>query len=95
MADDIERIEDDKKGRYVIQRDGLEAELGYNITSPKLRIADHTTVPDAWRGTGVGHQLAERLVADAMAEGWKIVPLCPFVNAERRKNPDWADAFSV
>jgi predicted GNAT family acetyltransferase len=92
---DIHCEEDGKKGRYVLVVDGHEAELGFSITSPRLRIADHTSVPDALRGTGTGVRLVERLVADAREEGWKILPLCPFVNAQRAKHPDWADAFSV
>ncbi|QPH52277.1 GNAT family N-acetyltransferase [Pontivivens ytuae] len=95
QLDDIAREEQDSKGRYVWALDGVEAELSYTITSPRLRIADHTGVPDALRGSGVGLKLVERLVQDARAEGWKIMPLCPFVNAQRKKNPDWADAFSV
>ena len=81
------------KGRYVARVDGHEAELTYSIASPKMIIADHTGVPEALRGTGVGQALAERLVADARAEGVKIVPLCPFVNMLKRKHPEWADAF--
>ncbi|HCZ01336.1 MAG: acetyltransferase [Rhodobacterales bacterium RIFCSPHIGHO2_02_FULL_62_130] len=83
------------KGRYVLRRDGAEAELTYSITSPTLVIADHTAVPDAFRGTGAGLALVTQLVADARAEGFKIMPLCPFVNAQRKKHPEWADAFSV
>ena len=33
-------------------------------------------------------------VPDAL-RGIKIVPLCPFVNSQRRKHPDWADAFAA
>lgn len=83
------------KGRYLIRRDGAEAQLTYSITTPHLIIADHTEVPDAFRGTGAGLALVERLVADARAEGVRIVPLCPFVNAQRRKHPEWADVFQV
>ncbi|WP_227284286.1 GNAT family N-acetyltransferase [Boseongicola sp. H5] len=81
------------KGRYVLQQDGAEAELTYSIASPTLIIADHTGVPDALRGTGAGEALVERLVADARAEGVRIVPLCPFVKSQFRRHPDWADVF--
>jgi predicted GNAT family acetyltransferase len=91
----IEREERGSKGRYVIRQNGEEAELTYSITSPVLRIADHTGVPDSFRGTGAGLALVTRLVADARAEGFKIMPLCPFVNAQRKRHPEWADAFSV
>ena len=92
---EITREIDGAKGRYVIQKDGHEAELTYSIVSPTLVIADHTGVPDALRGTGAGKALVERLVKDARAEAFKITPLCPFVNAQRRRHPDWADAFAV
>lgn len=96
MSDfDIQREEDGKKGRFFLVKDGNEAELTFSILSPATRIADHTGVPDALRGTGAGAALVAHLVAVARAEGWKIVPLCPFVNAERRKHPEWADAFNV
>ena len=96
MSDpDIVREESGSKGRYILRQDGEEAELTYSIASPTLRIADHTGVPEALRGTGAGQALVERLVADARAEGFRIVPLCPFVNAWRRRNPDWADVFAA
>ncbi|MFZ5961889.1 GNAT family N-acetyltransferase [Thalassococcus sp. BH17M4-6] len=92
---DIAREVEGSRGRYVIRQGGHEAELTYSISSPTMVIADHTGVPDALRGTGAGLALVERLVADARAEGFRIVPLCPFVNAQRRRHPDWADAFNV
>ena len=92
---DITRETGESRGRYVIREDGLEAELTYSIASPTLIIADHTGVPDAWRGKGAGRALVRRLVEDARAEGVKIVPLCPYVNAERRRHPDWADVFAT
>lgn len=96
MSDfDIRREDGETKGRYVLSQGGMEAELTYSILSPHTRIADHTGVPDAMRGTGAGQALVKRLVEDARAEGWKIVPLCPFVNAQRAMHPEWADAFNV
>jgi uncharacterized protein len=83
------------KGRYIARVDGIEAEaeLTYSRSGDKLIIADHTEVPDVFRGQGIGRLLATRMVEDARKEGVKIYVLCPFVNAERRKHPDWADVF--
>ncbi len=83
------------KARYFLARDGVEAELTLSIATPQLVIADHTSVPDALRGTGAGAALVARLVEDARAQGFKVMPLCPFVNAQRRKHPEWADVFQV
>jgi predicted GNAT family acetyltransferase len=92
---EILREVDGSKGRYVIRKDGIEAELTYSILSPQTVIADHTGVPDAMRGTGAGRALVARLVDDARSEGFRIVPLCPFVNSERRAHPDWALVFAT
>lgn len=92
---EISRESHGNKGRYSLRASGAEAELTYSITSPTLVIADHTLVPDAMRGTGAGLALVTQLVSDARAEGFKIMPLCPFVKAQRKKHPEWADAFSV
>lgn len=95
MTFDIRREVGDTKGRYVLKKDAATAELTYSILSPRTIIADHTEVPVSLRGSGAGLALVVRLVEDARAEGVKIVPLCPFVNAMRRKHPDWADVFQA
>lgn len=91
----ITREDKETRGRYVARIDGVdaEAELTYSRAGPKLIIADHTEVPDAFRGRGMGRLLATRMVEDARREGFKIFVLCPFINAERKKHPDWADVF--
>jgi predicted GNAT family acetyltransferase len=95
MPHDITREHGATKGRYVLRLNGEEAELTYSVTSPTLLIADHTGVPDSFRGTGAGLALVTRMVEDARREGFRIMPLCPFVNAQRKKHPEWADAFAV
>jgi uncharacterized protein len=91
----ITREDGPTKGRYVARVEGVDAfgELTFSKANPHLIIADHTDVPDALRGRGLGVKLATRLVEDARAGGVKIIPLCPFVNAERHKHPEWADVF--
>lgn len=93
----IEKRIDGPKGRYVATVEGRQgnAELTFSIASPALVIADHTGADDSLRGTGVARLLVERLVEDARSEGFKIVPLCPYVNAQRRKHAEWAELFQV
>ena len=80
--------------RFVIRQGGEEAELTCSITTPTLWvIADHTGVPDSFRGSGAGLALAEALAVAARADGFKVVPLYPIVNATRKKHPEWADVF--
>lgn len=78
----------------MLRRGTEEAELTYSVTTPTLIIADHTGVPDSFRGSGAGLALVQALVAAARDEGFKIIPLCPFVKAQARKHPEWADVFA-
>jgi len=91
----IRREDGTAKGRYVATIDGIEGEgeLTFSKVNPHLIIADHTGVPDAFRGKGMARALVQRLVDDARAQGVKIIPLCPYVNAERHRHPEWADVF--
>jgi uncharacterized protein len=81
-------------GRYVAEVAGHEAEMTYSRTSPKLIIIDHTAVPDALRGQGVGQALALHAVEEARRGGWKIIPLCPFFKAQAVRHPDWHDVVN-
>ena len=96
MSDpEVQHEVDGKKGRYFITHDDGESDLTYSIASPQLVIADHTGVAETHTGEGVGLILLRALIADARKNGFRIVPLCPFVNAQRRKHPEWEDVFSV
>ena len=61
------------KGRYHVTVEGHEAEVTYSRASPQLVIVDHTGVPDALRGKGIGQALIEAVYERARAEGSKEV----------------------
>ena len=91
--DAIEREEGPSKGRYVLRLDGVEAEMTYSRAGERLVIIDHTEVPEALRGRGVGQALVARGVEDARREGKKIIPLCPYAKAQIMKRPEWQDVL--
>lgn len=88
---EITREDGETGGRYVARLDGHEAEMTYSRAGAKRIIIDHTEVPDALRGKAVGRALVERVVMDARAEGFKIIPLCPFAKATLQKHTEWQD----
>lgn len=92
---DIRGAENGSHGRYSVSVDGHEAEMTYSRTSPKLIIIDHTGVPDALRGRGLGQALALHAVEQARAGGWKIMPLCPFFRAQAMRHPEWSDIVNL
>src|SRR4029079_11835209 len=92
---DVAREERGKSGgRWFATLEGHESETTYSRASPTLIIIDHTAVPDALRGRGVGQALVLRAVEDARREGFKIIPLCPFAKAQFDRHADWHDVLS-
>lgn len=83
------------KGRYVAHVAGADGvgEMTFSRASDKLIVVDHTGVPDSLRGKGVGQALAARVIADARAKGFKIVPLCPFLRSQFERHPEWGDVL--
>jgi uncharacterized protein len=92
----IEKQDSGTRGRYIARLDGVEgeAELAYTARAPGLVSADHTEAPESMRGTGAALALVERIVADARANGFKIVPVCPYVLAQAKKHADWSDVIA-
>lgn len=93
---DIEKRTHGAKGDYVARVQGVEgsARLDFTLRGPNLVSADHTEAPESMRGTGVAMALVERLIADARADGFKIIPLCPYVQLQYRRHPEWRDVMA-
>ena len=81
------------KGRIVGRIAGLpeEAELTWQVQADQRITADHTFVPPALRGRGVAAMLVDALIAEARAQGWRIVPQCSYVAASFDRHPEWGD----
>ena len=94
MSDQVEREDGGSRRRYVVRTPEGEAELTLSVLSPSRVVADHTYVPPALRGQGLAEAMVAALMADARALGFTVVPLCPFVAAQARRHPEWADLFA-
>lgn len=96
MGDDIEitREQNETKVRYLVTIDGHNAEMTYSRAGERRIIIDHTAVPDALRGRGVGQALVRRAVEDARANGRTIFLLCPFAKAQIARHPEWQEVLN-
>jgi predicted GNAT family acetyltransferase len=54
----------------------------------------HTVVPEADRGQGVGGALVRAAVGHARKQGAKIIPTCPFVKAWLERHPEQRDVVT-
>ena len=96
QAINIEKQVSGEMGRYVARVEGAEgeAELVFTIRSATLVSADHTEAADGLRGTGAALALVEFMIGDARANGFKILPICPYVLAQFQKHPEWRDVLA-
>lgn len=87
----VEREDGTSKGRYWLVVDGVEAEMTYSRADDSLIIIDHTEVPAALRGRGVGERLVRQAIEDARRDGVAVIPLCPFAKEQIDRHPEWQD----
>lgn len=95
MSEQIIFEDQGKRARYVLKRDGAEAEVTVSKVSDQLWIVDHTGVPSQWSGQGVGKLLAQHVVEDARKAGRTLRATCPFFLAQAARHPDWRDAVKM
>ena len=92
---DIEHAEVEGLGAWFIAQDGRRiGEMVYEVSGPKQITILHTEVGPELRGKGAGLKLVEAGVAWARANGFHIVPQCPFARATIEKHPELQDVVA-
>ena len=81
---------DSAQHRFETSIDAKTAFLEYRLAPPVLTLI-HTEVPPELRGHGVAGRLARAALEFARSQGLHVTPLCPFVAAYLRRNPQYAD----
>jgi predicted GNAT family acetyltransferase len=77
--------------RVEASQDGVVAGFAAYREREGRRIFTHTEVDPAFEGQGIGGMLARAALDQARAEGFGVVPLCPFIKAWIDRHPDYAD----
>lgn len=90
---DIQLQEAGEFGRYTahVADHADAAELTISRLDAATVIADHTWVPHSLRGQGIAQALVERLMKDARAKGFRVVPRCAYVRTLAARHPEWGD----
>ncbi len=76
--------------RFEIHIDNYTAVLDYSLHGSTM-LMTHTVVPSELGGRGLGGLLAQAGLDYAREKGYKVEPLCSFVAAYIRKNPQYQD----
>lgn len=92
MTDSL--IHDASRHRFELPLgDGTAAVVSYRERDGVLFL-DHTEVPPAHEGKGVGSRLARETFAAIRADGKKAVPLCSFLVRYAARHPEIADVLA-
>lgn len=90
----ITLTEGDHRGRYSLRHeDGRESELTF-VCRGDRRLLDHTFTPRDLRHEGAAMALLTHAVEDLRTRGLKVVPVCPYVELQFLRHPEWADVLA-
>lgn len=85
---------DGKKARFFLEDgDKRIALMEYVYAGADKIIIEHTEVDTNYEGKGLGKLLVAAAVEMAREKGIKIIPLCPYANAQFRRMPDYKDVW--
>ncbi|RME90258.1 MAG: N-acetyltransferase [Anaerolineae bacterium] len=79
-----------EEGRFEIRIGEHVAELLYYVKEGNI-VFTHTGVPRPLEGQGIGSRLVRAGLEYARQEGYRVVPLCSFVDAYIRRHPEYQD----
>ena len=95
----MEFIVNYEKKRFELHTEGYIAFIDYILNNENIMFLTHTEVPKELEGKGIGRTLVQNSLEFLKENDYKLAPLCPFVAAYVKKNPEWktilAKGYSV
>lgn len=84
-------VRDETASRFEAYVDDALAGLVTFRTTPGRIELIHTEVRPAFRGQGIGEQLAEAALESARSAGESVVPTCPFIAQYMDEHPQYEE----
>jgi uncharacterized protein len=82
----------ENRSRFTVRTPSGLAYISYERPDDRTIDLQHTVVPEADRGRGVGASLVEAAVNHARENELRVIATCPFVKAWLEKHPEHRDA---
>ena len=86
--DDFKFTDNEQASRFEYIVDDAIAFITYKRNADIFTLI-HTEVPEALNGTGVGKKLVTLTLEHLKENKYQLIPLCPFVTAFLKRNPEW------
>ena len=81
-------VDNPKKHRYELWLgDELAGEIRYTLRDDGKLVLVHTEIDPSHKGEGLGNVLVQGALDDLRERGIEYVPVCPFVRAYLRRDP--------
>lgn len=92
MSDDVTITKNAPANRFELRvGEQLVGLIDYRLTDAGAVNMFHTETDPAFGGRGLASQLVAFALADARAEGYQVVPTCPFIDTYLDRHPELAD----
>jgi hypothetical protein len=78
------------RSRFELDLGGGTAFIDYRRVGKTLYL-DHTEVPTAWRGHGVGGRMVKGALELMRERGERVVPVCSFIESYMLYHPEYAE----
>lgn len=88
---EIQIVNNAEESRFETTVDGHLAKVDYRLIGGKKIALIHTEVPKELSSQGVGNQLAKFSLDYSRAQGWRVLPYCPFIAAYIKRHPEYND----
>ncbi|EKM14694.1 acetyltransferase family protein [Vibrio harveyi] len=74
---------------WVDLEENHKAKVVYKLDGQEMHIIS-TLIPEEVRGKGYGKVMMEAVLPEIEAQGYRIVPVCPYVIKYMATHPEWA-----
>ena len=81
------RMNEERK-RFEMKVEGQTAIIDYSLKGDVVSLT-HTKVPENLEGQGVGNAIVSKTLAYIKSHGYKVAPLCSFVEAYISRHKEW------
>ncbi len=90
----MEFIVNYEKKRFELHTEGHIAFIDYILNSENIMFLTHTEVPKELGGRGIGKIIVKHALEFIQQNNYTLAPLCPFVAAYVKKNPEWSSILA-